>query len=226
MEKLVKHLQTTLEDLTFSTSEKKAIRQIIESKSPSSEERAFLRNRIFKMAREAMGDARGRDNLSILKWIETANKLCIKEEDPGKNSAYFSPGTECLDAILTHLGSARTSIRICVFTISDDRIARKILECASRGVDVKIISDNDKAEDYGSDIFEFIKKGVPVRLDKTQHHMHHKFAVIDGKFLLTGSYNWTRSAALYNHENLMITEDSGCIERYLKEFDRLWQRFS
>ena len=37
--------------------------------------------------------------------------------------------------------------------------------------------------------------GVAVRIDRSEHHMHHKFALFDDAILATGSYNWTRSAA-------------------------------
>jgi phosphatidylserine/phosphatidylglycerophosphate/cardiolipin synthase-like enzyme len=67
-----------------------------------------------------------------------------------------------------------------------------------------------------------VKAGIDVRVDYTDHHMHHKFAVIDERTVMTGSYNWTRSAALYNHENILITGDKAIVKEYLKEFHRLW----
>jgi phosphatidylserine/phosphatidylglycerophosphate/cardiolipin synthase-like enzyme len=54
--------------------------------------------------------------------------------------------------------------------------------------------------------------------------MHHKFMVVDNRSLVTGSYNWTRSAAKYNHENVLLTRDPGAVRSFLKEFDLLWQK--
>jgi mitochondrial cardiolipin hydrolase len=89
-------------------------------------------------------------------------------------------------------------------------------------VPVRIITDNEKLLDQGSDIERFAKVGIPIRIDRTEAHMHHKFALIDGKFVVTGSYNWTRSAAIYNMENVLVTSEAGVIEAYAREFLQMW----
>ena len=52
--------------------------------------------------------------------------------------------------------------------------------------------------------------------------MHHKFVVFDGDLLATGSYNWTRSAARYNRENVLVTSEPRLVSRFDAEFVRLW----
>ena len=51
--------------------------------------------------------------------------------------------------------------------------------------------------------------------------MHHKFAIFDGKLLVTGSYNWTDSAERVNHENVLFVDDPAVIQRYQAHFERL-----
>ncbi|PSR55112.1 endonuclease [Adhaeribacter arboris] len=136
---------------------------------------------------------------------------------------YFSPGTDCLNAILEQIETARTSLKICVFTISDDRITQAILQAHRSHVAVKIITDNEKLFDMGSDIKQLAQAGIPIRVDNTANHMHHKFAIVDNGLVLTGSYNWTRSAAKYNHENLVITSAKSIVTDFGYEFDRLWE---
>ncbi|GEO02654.1 hypothetical protein AAE02nite_03180 [Adhaeribacter aerolatus] len=109
-----------------------------------------------------------------------------------------------------------------MFTISDDRITRAILQAHRKGIPVKILTDNEKLFDRGSDIRELAQAGIPVRIDNTPNHMHHKFAILDNEIVLTGSYNWTRSAALYNHENLITSDDKALVKDFSREFDRLW----
>jgi phosphatidylserine/phosphatidylglycerophosphate/cardiolipin synthase-like enzyme len=91
---------------------------------------------------------------------------------------------------------------------------------------VRVITDNDKTLDHGSDIEQISDAGIHVKMDRTTDHMHHKFMVVDNQALITGSYNWTRSAARYNHENILLTREPGVIKSYLKEFDQLWKVMS
>jgi len=145
-------------------------------------------------------------------------------EEPDQNSsqAYFSPGDDCPQVIVNQLERASRTIDICVFTITDNRIADAIRDAFVRGIAVRIISDNDKSLDPGSDIERLMGLGVAVRIDQTDHHMHHKYAVFDQKTTLTGSYNWTRSADKHNDENFLITSEATINRAYLGHFDRLW----
>ena len=147
----------------------------------------------------------------------------LNKSDKVINHAYFSPGETCLNAIIAAINGTQNSLKICVFTISDDRITRAILQAHRSGIKVKLLTDNEKLYDKGSDIRELAQAGVPVRVDNTANHMHHKFAIMDNKSVLTGSYNWTRSAALYNHENLIITNEKNIVSDFNREFDRLWE---
>ncbi|MBJ6117137.1 DUF1669 domain-containing protein [Pontibacter sp. BT310] len=137
--------------------------------------------------------------------------------------AFFSPGDDCLEAIITAIEEAKKTMKICVFTISDDRISEAILRAHQRGLQIRIITDNNKLHDIGSDIRELAARGLEVRIDKTRSHMHHKFAIFDETRVLTGSYNWTRSAAMYNHENILVTDNLSIVQDYSREFDRLWE---
>ena len=136
---------------------------------------------------------------------------------------YFSPGTDCLNAIVDTLRKAEHSAKICVFTISDNRIVDAIKDMQLNGVNIKIISDNDKRYDKGNDIdYMASRLGIDIKLDTTSAHMHHKFAVIDDEITITGSYNWTRSAETRNYENILVTDDKKVAKTYTKEFDKLW----
>lgn len=46
-----------------------------------------------------------------------------------------------------------------------------------------------------------------------------------GVSLATGSYNWTRSAASSNQENLIVTSHPPLVRDFAAEFERLWDAF-
>jgi len=153
--------------------------------------------------------------------------------DDLESLAFFSPGDHCLQQIVHRFNACRRTADVCVFTITDDRISRSILNAHSRGVKVRIISDNEKWHDLGSDIQQFREAGIAVKVDDIHNHadpgqnghMHHKFAIFDGIRLVNGSYNWTRGAANANFENIIDTADAKLLAAFAAEFERLWNRF-
>jgi len=76
--------------------------------------------------------------------------------------------------LMSLLSSARTSIDVCVFTITCDEISAALLDAHRRGVRVRVITDNDQAANTGSDIARLRSAGVPVATDADTAHMHHK----------------------------------------------------
>ncbi len=221
MEEILNFLNTSVEDNYLTNSEKKALKAVIENKNPSKRELDWLRSQIFDIARSKTS---GFENQQILEWLENANKLILPRfSETICCQAYFSPGNDCLNAINGCIGQATKKIDICVFTISDDRIRDKILLAHQRGVKIRILTDNDKSFDRGSDIHDFSEVGIPVKIDESEHHMHNKFAIIDSKIVITGSYNWTRSAAEFNNENIIVSNDKNAVLNFEKEFERLWE---
>ena len=217
-------LKRTLSDFQLTRGEKRIVADLAEEAERAGIDLDFLRHRAFALAQEEL---RGPEAKQIVEWLEDVIKVLRPKppEVPPPPRVYFSPGDDCLNAVRGLLGRARKTIEICVFTITDDRIADEIVEAAGRGVTVRIITDDDKSLDTGSDISRLKSRGIPVRCDRSEYHMHHKFAVIDGETVLTGSYNWTRGAADRNEENLVAIQDSGLAGEFISVFEKLWKEF-
>jgi competence ComEA-like helix-hairpin-helix protein len=54
--------------------------------------------------------------------------------------------------------------------------------------------------------------------------LHHKFAVIDQKTVITGSHNWSEAANHGNDENLIIIENPTVAAHFQREFNRLYAK--
>jgi phosphatidylserine/phosphatidylglycerophosphate/cardiolipin synthase-like enzyme len=64
--------------------------------------------------------------------------------------------------------------------------------------------------------------GVPTL--PTGDLLHHKFAVIDGRTVITGSHNWSNAANYHNDETLLTIQDNPVVAAHFdREFDRLYQ---
>ena len=187
----------------------------------------YLRNRAFEMARELMlADAS--KTVAVLRWLEQVVKTLDLASIPAAagTTAFFTPGDSCLRRLRELCRGARRTIEVCVYTIADDRLTEELVAAHRRGVRVRIISDNDKRFDTGSDVPQLAAEGIEVRLDDTPFHMHHKFALFDGESLANGSFNWTRSASSSNQENLVVSKDAYLVKCFGGQFECLWGRFS
>lgn len=178
----------------------------------------FLRGKVFELANAKITPA---NYPFIMDWIKTATSALVPSTT-STTDAFFSPGDACRNTIIQRIEGAIKQLQICVFTISDDSITKSLLAAHRRKVMIKVITDNDKSLDQGSDIDQLARAGIAVKMDITSNHMHHKFMIADMHTLITGSYNWTLSAARYNHENILLTREANVIKSFSSEFDKLW----
>jgi phosphatidylserine/phosphatidylglycerophosphate/cardiolipin synthase-like enzyme len=218
-------LEQSLADRRMSRGEKSVLSQHLNEAEADAEQVAQFRRLAFSLAKEAVDATNG---TMIVEWLEEIVKVLHPSAQGHKADlveAWFSPQGDCPQRIRTLLSQAKRTVDICVFTITDDRLTSAVLEAHSRGVRVRIITDNEKATDIGSDVDRFLKAGIEVRVDHTAYHMHHKFALFDGELLLNGSYNWTRGAAANNEENFVITNNSRLVAIFSKAFEELWHQF-
>lgn len=221
---LDRQLRDSAQDLALSNEERSALRELGVELPP--DRLRFLRNRAFDIAREQVA-ANPAEALPMLKWVEQVVRTLDVNAGPVETltSTYFSPGDACMQRLRALCASAKQTLDICVFTISDDRLSGVILDAHKRGVVVRIISDNDKVYDDGNDVRRLNESGIPVRVDHSEYHMHHKFALFDGKQLANGSFNWTRTATEHNDENLVVSNDRNLVRSFAQQFEVLWGRY-
>ncbi len=139
-----------------------------------------------------------------------------------ETQVFFSPQRGCTKAIVTQLSKARQSLDIAMYSLTSDDIVKEIMRAKSNKVKVRILCDKSQRGQRSSQIGFLRDQGIMVRVYDGQGLMHNKFALIDDKVLITGSFNWTKNAEESNAENLLIIFDKKLIARYAKEFVYLW----
>ncbi len=217
-------LQKSLEDFYLSSDEKYELTDKILALPYDAEGIAYLRNKAFDLAQLHINTEK--NQMALLKWLKQTIKVLDKVKsnyhvEPAK--VFFSPGKQCVNNIIDCILNAQQCIHVCVFTISDNRVRDALIAAHKKGIAIRIISDNQKSQDKGSDIFSLAFSGISVRLDVSENHMHHKFVVFDERVLINGSFNWTRSASEYNEENIMLLYEKNMIQKFLYKFEELWK---
>lgn len=137
---------------------------------------------------------------------------------------YFSPNGGCQDAVITEISKAQKTIDIAMYYLTSREIAQELVKAKDRKVSIRIVLDQSQETQAYSKSRYLIKNGIEVRYCVCSGLMHNKFAVIDGKVLITGSFNWTATADQQNEENLLVMTDKELIKKYADRFEYLWQK--
>jgi len=111
------------------------------------------------------------------------------------------------------ISDSKESIQISVAWFTSQDLLGQLIEKVERGCVVEIII-SDHFENKRLSFEKFTKLGGQVFIlpTKSGKFLHDKFAIFDTRKVISGSYNWTNSAEFYNHELLVISDDSDKIE--------------
>jgi phosphatidylserine/phosphatidylglycerophosphate/cardiolipin synthase-like enzyme len=137
---------------------------------------------------------------------------------------FFSPDDQVNEAILPLLENARESIYFLAYSFTADDLGQAIRAAAQRGVQVRGVMDNNQIEsNTGTEYDLFRRDGLDVRRDGLDGLMHHKVIIIDREIVITGSYNFSRSAEERNDENVVILYSPQIAQAFLDEFWRVYE---
>src|SRR4051812_33808121 len=120
-------------------------------------------------------------------------------------SVYFSPGTDCGQLIIDKIRLAQKNVHVQAYSFTSDRIAKALVEVHKRGVEVKVILDDDKA-DKKSELDFLSRKGIDTWLDSSHEKAHSKIILIDGQTIITGSFNLTDRDEEKKADNLVLID--------------------
>lgn len=138
---------------------------------------------------------------------------------------YFSPQNKTIqNAILPLIKKSKTYIYIPAFLISHKEMVSELIQAKNRGVDVRIITDALNASAKYSKVRELRAAGMPVKIENYAGKMHSKTMIIDDRYLVLGSMNFSKSGESKNDENLIVIENKEAAIFYKKFFLYLWDK--
>ena len=133
---------------------------------------------------------------------------------------------ECEPLILRYVEGARESIRVAAYAFTRTRIAAALVSAHGRGVDVRVKVDARQAEyPLAAKMLNYLaRNGIPVEriaMRGDYAAMHNKFMVIDGRYVIAGSYNFTTTAGVANWENVMWADSPEIAAQYTRAWDAI-----
>lgn len=138
---------------------------------------------------------------------------------------YFSPQNKTIqNTILPLIRNSKNYIYIPAFLISHKEMVSELIQAKNRGVDVRIITDALNASAKYSKVRELRATGMPVKIENYAGKMHSKTMIIDDKYLILGSMNFSKSGESKNDENLIVLENKEAAIFYKHFFLYLWAK--
>lgn len=139
----------------------------------------------------------------------------------------FSPDDNAEALVLKVIDSSEKSIRLAAYSFTSPPVMKSLLAAKKRGVDVKIVIDQkgNLSRASKSAMNLIVNADIPLRTVSKYKIHHDKYIVVDGKTVETGSFNYSKSAATSNSENVVVIWNNPEIAgRYLKHWESRWEQ--
>ncbi|NOY92255.1 MAG: hypothetical protein GXP55_13760 [Deltaproteobacteria bacterium] len=139
----------------------------------------------------------------------------------GPYSLYFSPQTPVdspsrwFDDLITRIDASTGWIRVMIFALTRSEISDALIRAKDRGVSVRVLVNPRFGAEAAVDALR--TAGIEVR----EASVHAKVLAMDGRFVATGSANWS-AAAWANDENSLFIDDPAIALSYEARFDLTW----
>lgn len=145
--------------------------------------------------------------------------------DGSKVSILFSPQDKGISyRVVPLVNSAKHNIYVPAFLITHKSFTNSLIAAYKRGVNVKIIIDATNTGTRNSTLIPLRTAGVPVKVENYAGKMHSKTIIIDNKYIVTGSTNFSNSGENKNDENMLIIENPKIAKFYAEFFEYLWAK--
>ena len=135
-------------------------------------------------------------------------------------SSYMCPQDACEKRVLEILNKSNSSIDFAAFSFTNEQIENILVLKSKQGVEVRGVVEKRSWNIDGSNASALSKEFFLIN-DTNKNTMHHKFFVVDNRWVITGSMNPTSAGVNYNDENILIIDSVEIAKLYGEEFEKL-----
>lgn len=143
--------------------------------------------------------------------------------------AFFGPraGFDEVDAEL--ISRARQTIDMAAYVLTDRRVIDALESAAKRGVKVRLYLDPEQPggrDATGGRVQQLLRAGNVAARVKAQgmDFMHLKTFQVDGRWLRTGSTNFSFAGQRRQDNDIIVLESRAVAEAFIQQFEILWKR--
>jgi phosphatidylserine/phosphatidylglycerophosphate/cardiolipin synthase-like enzyme len=137
-------------------------------------------------------------------------------------SVLFASEDGVLERIIPYVENAQSNVRFLAFSFTDYPLAKAMIDRSAAGVDVAGVFEKVGSETEFAELRTLHCGGVPVRQDGNPSFLHHKLVIVDERYVITGSLNFSTNAETSNDENVIIIDNPDIASLFMQEFDRVW----
>jgi phosphatidylserine/phosphatidylglycerophosphate/cardiolipin synthase-like enzyme len=135
---------------------------------------------------------------------------------------YFTPPANAVAAIIKAIDASEREVLVQAYGFTHNGIAQALVRAHQRGVLVRVLLDKKSASSNRFVIGLLENAQIEVRQDGKHVIAHNKVMVIDQEVVITGSFNFTNSAATRNAENFLILKSEDLAQQYRLQWKNHW----
>ncbi|WP_353139146.1 phospholipase D family protein [Limnohabitans sp.] len=135
---------------------------------------------------------------------------------------YFTPPGDVAAAIVKAIDASEHEVLVQAYGFTHNGMAQALVRAHQRGVKVRVLLDK-KSESSNRYVIAVLNDAdMAVRHDGKHAIAHNKVMLIDRTIVITGSFNFTNSAATRNAENLLVLKSAELAETYRLQWQHHW----
>ena len=146
-------------------------------------------------------------------------RVDIYFNDPGsRRQNMWDP--DAISVMLEMIRDANVSIDMAVMGFTYQPLIDALIHAYDRGVQIRMVGDAGHL--YNSGYEAFRERRIPMQAGNMQHIMHHKFMVVDSRFVFAGTANWTTSDLKHNVNNFIVLDSPFVAADFSAEFEQMF----
>ena len=156
-------------------------------------------------------------------YLEYNNITLVFDDEEILISSYMCPQDNCDRVLIDILDKAEEEILFSTFVFTNNNFANVLKEKNEMGLTVKGVIESRSVSSTGT-VYPELSNLFSFKIDRAHGTMHHKYFVVDGKYIVTGSMNPSRAGVEFNDENILVIENENLAQLYREQFYIIYDR--